>query len=104
MNLRTLSRMLVWCWLSCRLMPAAAEPLRLGIAGLVHDHVRGFLRAVKDRADVQIVGVFEPDPALQHKYAQQYGLAESLFFTDLGTMLDRIKPEAVATFTSTYDH
>src|SRR5207244_545051 len=80
------------------------KPLRLAIAGLVHGHVDGFLRAVHNRTDVQIVGVFEPDKALQHKYAQKYGLAEALFFTDLASMLDRAKPEAVATFTSTYDH
>ena len=85
-------------------LPAAPAPLRLAIAGLVHDHVRGFLRAARNRTDVQIAGVFEPDAALQRKYSQQYGLSASLFFSDLGTMLDRAKPEAVATFTSTYDH
>jgi predicted dehydrogenase len=80
------------------------EPLRLAIAGLVHGHVSGFLRAVKARQDVQIVGVFDPDVSLQHKYAQLYGFADGIFFTDLGAMLDRTKPEAVASFTSTYDH
>jgi len=51
-----------------------------------------------------VIGVFEPDPALQRKYAQKYNLADSVFFTDLGAMLDRVKPEAVATFTDTFDH
>ena len=82
----------------------ADQPLRLAIAGLVHGHVDGFFRAVRARNSVQIVGVFEPDTALQKKYAQKYGLAESVFFTDLGAMLDGVKPEAVATFTSTFDH
>ncbi len=80
------------------------KPLRLAIAGLTHGHVDGFLRALKNRKDAVVVGVFEPDTALQHKYGQRYGLADSVFFTDLGAMLDRAKPEAVATFTSTYDH
>jgi predicted dehydrogenase len=83
---------------------AAAKPLRLCIAGLVHGHVDGFLRGATKRNDVQIAGIFEPDTSLQQKYAQRYKLAESIFFTDLPTMLDRIKPEAVATFTDTYDH
>jgi len=78
--------------------------LRLAIAGLVHGHVDGFFRAVRGRANVEIAGVFDPDATLHRKYAQKYGLAESIFFTDLGTMLDRVKPEAVATFTSTFDH
>ena len=83
---------------------AAQKPLRLAVAGLVHGHVDGFFRLVQRRNDAQIVAVFEPDTALHHKYAQKYGLADNLFFTDLGAMLDRVKPEAVATFTSTYDH
>jgi predicted dehydrogenase len=56
------------------------------------------------RKDVEIAGIFDPDTALQRHYAQRYGLAESVFFTDLGAMLDRVKPEAVASFTSTFDH
>jgi predicted dehydrogenase len=82
------------------LLAAGEEPLRLCIAGLVHGHVDGFLRAAAQRKDVQIAGIFDPDKALQ----QRYGLAESVFFTDLGAMLDRVKPEAVASFTSTFDH
>jgi scyllo-inositol 2-dehydrogenase (NADP+) len=82
----------------------SAQPLRLCIAGLVHGHVDGFLHAASQRKDVQIAGIFDPDTALQREYAQRYGLAPSVFFTDLGAMLDRIQPEAVATFTSTYDH
>jgi predicted dehydrogenase len=80
------------------------KPLRLCIAGLVHGHVEGFLRAATKRQDVAIAGIFDPDLALQRKYAQRYSLSESIFFTDLATMLDRIKPEAVASFTDTYDH
>src|SRR2546428_4500195 len=83
---------------------APAPPLRLAIAGLVHGHVTGFLRAAQARADVQIVGVFEPDVALQRKYADRYGLAGAVLFTDLAAMLDRTKPDAIASFTNTYDH
>jgi predicted dehydrogenase len=85
--------------------PAADEkPLRLAIAGLVHGHVEGFLRAAKGRAAVAVVGIADPDPALHRKYAQRHGLSEDLFFTDLEAMLERVKPEAVAAFTSTRDH
>ena len=83
---------------------APSSPLKLAIAGLVHGHVNGFLRAAQNRADVQVVGIFEPDTALHRKYGQRYGLADSLFFTDLATMLERVKPDAVASFTNTYDH
>ena len=84
--------------------PATEKPLRLAIAGLVHGHVSGFLKAAQSRADVQIVGVFDPDRELQQKYAVQYKLPETVFFTDLATMLERTTPQAVASFTSTADH
>jgi predicted dehydrogenase len=84
--------------------PGGPTPLKLGIAGLVHGHVAGFLKAAQARKDVQIVGIFDPDTALQQKYAAQFGIDRSLFFTDLAAMLDRSKPEAVASFTSTSDH
>jgi predicted dehydrogenase len=80
------------------------KPLRLAIVGLVHSHVDGFFRSLKNRNDVDIVGVFDPDPALCHKYGQRYALPGAVFFTELVVMLDRTKPEAVATFTSTFDH
>src|SRR5205807_2331627 len=86
--------------------PARAQeaPLRLAIAGLVHGHVAGFLRAAQARKDVRIVGVFDADAALQRQYAERYGLPASVMFTELDTMLDRARPEAVASFTNTFDH
>ena len=81
------------------------KPVRLAVAGLVHGHVDGFFRALKAHGgDVQLVGIFDPNPALHRQYAQKYGFAESIFYTDLGRMLDQVKPEAVASFTSTFDH
>ena len=82
------------------------KPLRLAIAGLAHGHVSGFLNNALRRQDVQLVGVFDPDRTLGMTYAQraQNGFPADLLFTDLGKMLDTVKPEAVATFTSTFDH
>jgi predicted dehydrogenase len=86
---------------------ASGKPLRLAIAGLAHGHVSGFLNnALRRTQEVELVGVFDPDPALGARYAnrQPNGFSSSLLFTDLGKMLDTVKPEAVATFTDTYDH
>jgi predicted dehydrogenase len=49
---------------------------------------------------VQIVALYDSDPALTAKYAK----SAPETFNDLGAMLDKVKPEAVATFTSTFDH
>ena len=86
------------------LLAAAEEPLRLCIAGLVHGHVDGFLHAAVQRKDVTIAGIFDPDKSIQQEYAQRFKLPDSVFFTDMNAMLDRVKPEAVASFTSTFDH
>ena len=79
-------------------------PLRLAIAGLAHGHVSGFLRNAKARKDVEIVGVFDPDASLRAGYAKTFALPDGVLFGDLDAMLVRAHPEAVATFTNTYDH
>ena len=80
------------------------RPLRLAIAGLVHGHVSGFLRGAEGRKDVQIIGIYDPDKALLQQYGERYKIPTEARFTSLDEMLDRTKPEAVASFTNTYDH
>jgi predicted dehydrogenase len=105
-----LRSMFVATWLVTLLVPptqqppSSDQPLRLAIAGLVHGHVSGFLKGAQGRTDVQIVGIYEPDPALLKQYGDRYKIAESARFTDLTALLDRTKPEAVASFTNTFDH
>jgi predicted dehydrogenase len=97
----------IFIWLalcSTALHAQDPKPLRLAIAGLAHGHVSGFLRAAKARKDIEIVAVFDPDAALGARYAKSEGFAPGMIFQDLGAMLDKIKPEAVATFTPTADH
>jgi predicted dehydrogenase len=84
--------------------PQEKPPMRLALAGLVHGHVGGFIRLVQKRADVQIVGVFEPDAALLRSYGDTFHVPEDARFTDLATMIDRTHPEAIASFTNTHDH
>ena len=81
-----------------------AAPLRLAVAGLVHGHVSGFLRAALARQDVRIAGVFDPDATLVRSYVDRYKLPGDTSFTNLDAMLDRTKPDAVAVFTNTYNH
>ncbi|MFL6280387.1 MAG: Gfo/Idh/MocA family protein [Vicinamibacterales bacterium] len=83
---------------------APDRPLRLAIAGLVHGHVSGFLRGAQGRKDVVVVGLYDPDQTLLQKYGEQYMIPPAARFTSLDEMLDRTKPEAVASFTNTYDH
>jgi hypothetical protein len=59
--------------------PQNEPPLRLAIAGLTHGHVDGFFRAIRNRTDVRLVGVAEPDTALHEKYAAKYSLDRAIF-------------------------
>jgi predicted dehydrogenase len=79
-------------------------PLRLAIAGLVHGHVTSFIRNALARKDVQVIGIYEPDAALLRQYGAQFKLPEAVLFSDLNAMLDRAKPDAIASFTNTFDH
>jgi len=83
---------------------AQPAPVRFALVGLVHDHARGFLPAASSRKDIQLVAIVEPDQVLAARYAKDYRLPDALFYPDLETMLDRVQPQAVAAFTSTFDH
>ena len=78
-------------------------PLRVGVAGLVHGHVGWILKAMQ-RADIEVVGIAEPNRALAQRYAEQYGFSLDIVYDDLATMLDQTKPEAVTAFNAIYDH
>jgi predicted dehydrogenase len=80
------------------------EPLRVGIAGLVHGHAEGFFQRSLHRPDIQIVGIAEPDQQLASRYATQFGFDRNLMFSDLEDMLQKTHPQAVLAYTNTYDH
>ncbi len=79
-------------------------PLRLGIAGLTHGHVAGFFHRDLKRADIQIVGIAEPDPQLRARYAKQFGINKDLFYASLDEMISKQHPKAVLVYTDTFDH
>jgi len=83
---------------------SAQGPLRVAIVGLVHDHVAGFLAQLPQHHDVELVGIAEPDPALQAKYQKKYGLADNLFFKDPAKMIEQRRPQALLAYTTIADH
>ena len=82
----------------------AKPPVRLAIIGLVHDHAGGFIPALAGRADIQLVGIVEPDHDLAALYVERFHLETNLLHDTLEDLLARAKPDAVALFTSAYDH
>jgi len=84
-------------------VPGATQPVRLGIAGLSHDHVHWVLRRPA-QDDIEIVGMAEADSVLVDRYHKQYGIQTNQVYADLEAMLDATHPEVVAAFGSIYDH
>jgi len=80
-----------------------SQPLRVGIAGLTHDHVHGILQHYK-KGEVQIIGIAEADQQLAQRYKKNYNLPDSIFYPSLQAMLDRVKPEAVLAFNAIAEH
>src|SRR5579862_9346573 len=87
-------------------------PLRVAIIGLEHGHVGGFLNGgalapaggALHRSDVEIVGVVEPRRDLFDSYAKREHLAANLYFSDIGSMIAKVHPDAALVFTSTFGH
>src|ERR1700760_2613239 len=82
----------------------AKPPLHLAMAGLEHDHAYGFLPRLENRTDVQLVGIVETNQDLIARYSKRFHLAPGLFCASLEELFARTNVEAVATFTSVYDH
>ena len=81
------------------------KPIRLAVAGLTHGHVSQILeRTGKGKTDVLLAGIYERNEDLARRLAGQFNLSADLFYTDLGKMLDDIKPEAVTAYGSIYEH
>jgi predicted dehydrogenase len=83
---------------------ASPAQLRVGIVGLVHGHVHGFLDQSRHSPEIEIVGVAEPDSTLLSQAAARYGFDRSMLFADLDEMLQKVHPQAVLVYTNTYDH
>jgi predicted dehydrogenase len=81
-----------------------APPLRVAIVGLEHGHVDGFLSALAQHSDVQLVGVADADPALFAKYQKKYALADALYYPTEAGMIERTHPQAVLVYTSIAQH
>ena len=105
MSKRSFLALTLWCLavFSARAVDTKS-PVRFAIVGLTHDHARGFIPAARDRMDIRLVGIVEPDRALVARYAKAYQLDTNLFYDSLADLLRKTNVQAVATFTSTFEH
>lgn len=79
-------------------------PLRVAIVGLEHGHVEGFLSALPQHKDVELVGIADEHPELLAKYQKKYSLSDSLFYQTETNLIERTHPQAVLVYTSIGEH
>ncbi len=98
-----MKKLLLVCCFSLVANWLAAQPLRVGIAGLTHTHVH-WLLGRPNLGDVELVGIAEPNRELALRYLQQHGLPQTLLYPSLQEMIEKTEPEAVTAFGSIYEH
>jgi len=79
------------------------KPVRLAVAGISHGH-SAWILGNKIHAKVVVTGIYEKDTSLWQPYIKRYQLKPELFYSDLGKMLEAVKPEAVVAFGSINQH
>lgn len=82
---------------------AISAPLRIGVAGMTHDHVHGILSQYA-KGRVQLVGIAEPNTALVKRYSERYGFPMSMVYASVEEMIEKTRPEAVGAFGSILNH
>lgn len=100
------------CGVACRAADPSFQPLKVGIVGLAHGHVGGFLGGsllvpaggILKRSDVQLVGIVEPKRELFDTYAKRFHLSPDLYFSSIDEMIAKAHPDAALVFTATSEH
>jgi predicted dehydrogenase len=82
---------------------SAQQLLRVGVAGLTHDHVNNVMNQYR-RGMVIITGIAESDRSLVEKYKKAYQLPDSLFYENLEALLQHQKPDAVLAYNDIAGH
>jgi predicted dehydrogenase len=77
--------------------------LRVGVAGLKHDHVHNIMHQFKN-GEVIIAGIAESDPELIARYKKSYQLPDSLFYNTLPELIAHTHPDAVLAYNAISEH
>ncbi len=77
--------------------------LRVGVAGLTHDHVHNIMHQFKS-GEVIIAGIAESDPQLIARYKKNYQLPDSLFYNTLPELVAHTHPDAVLAYNAISEH
>jgi predicted dehydrogenase len=101
--IRSIRRFLFLILLCASSHAHAQKILRVGVAGLAHDHVHGIMNQFK-KGEVVIAGIAESDEQLVQRYKKTYQLPDSLFYKNLESLLSHTKPDVVLAYTPISEH
>ncbi len=81
---------------------AQDQRTRIGIVGLVHDHVGWILGMKSDK--FRVVGIVETNKDLAMRYSKKYGFSMDIVFSSIEEMIEKTKPQGVSAFTTILGH
>jgi predicted dehydrogenase len=84
--------------------PAAAQPLKIAVIGLIHSHEGGYVPRMTRSDQVKLVGIAETIPDLVNLAKERQGAKDVPFFDDYKKMLDETKPDFVWAFVENNRH
>lgn len=93
----------IYCLLLMLPAVTALGQLRVGVAGLSHDHVHLLMHQYK-KGQVIIAGIAEADAQLVARYKKAYQLPDSLFYPGLDALLAHTHPDAVLAYNAVAEH
>lgn len=96
-------RIFLFYTLFLNMLATQGQTVKLAVAGIAHGHVPWILDR-KTNDDVQLAGIYERDTTLWQPYIKRYHLDRKLFYSDLNTMLNKVKPQAVVAFGPISEH
>jgi len=83
---------------------AQPKPVRVGVAGMTHNHINMVFDYMGKPGEVEIVGFAEPNRELALRLLKQHRLPDSLWFPTLNELIKKKNPQAVCAFNSIYEH
>ena len=84
-------------------MNSQSKPLTIGVIGLTHTHVHWIFNS-NNRAEIDIVGIVEPNKELAARYCEQYKFPMDKVYDTMEALIKAEKPVAVTAFGTIYDH
>ena len=89
--------------LVCLSTAAAAQQLKVVVAGLNHDHVYLIMNSY-EKGEVNLIGIAETDATLISRFKARYKLPDSLFNGNLRVLLEKRKPDVVLAYNAISEH